>query len=907
MEGNAEETEKERVDRILSAAQHGDKLMFGVFALNLPDLPNLARAAAPLLLPFELQGRQWDFLKEGLTHINTVHGDISELVRSGLYDKASTSNGNVLLYGAMADKLEVVTEALKRRSIDPNLKNVDGNAAIHYLVEHANSCIRNDQEIDRSEAMEGFLSDDRVKIDTQDPEGRTALHMTNVNLEGVVRLFLDHGANFWNLKDKAGKTFISSSHKAKSRVIDWLGATSEDNIIRLASCENNEVLTSLSKALDDEVLVPLLHRIEDIIRDEKNQEMDQEWIRQGNGHAMLVDLWEQRQLNKTILNNSYRIMTALLAEVHWDKHRNELKRHCYDAFDIKMRKSIFESVEDKLEREMDLRFLATEAIKSGFFFIILLGLFDFASDVFLTIEYFKWDPVKSGYPLNSIECSDHNSRSLFCCYKDVPMMEPLAYCTIFLLLPYISHIFLVSLTESAKQYLAKLGGNCCVLSPEAKSVPRKVQGHVLAFFLQPVGTQFWQFICERRLQLQLSNISKLMIRATNTAHPKLCHPCCLIFDKDTGARRDMGQLAENAAFLGSKTKMIVACTEDSWMPLLQLGLFFPFLTTSLNALLQQEDSHEWCDNIKHCLAKLSDNWQFYLTIFSVTSSILSLAVTHTLFYFSKPSKVEQNSPIGFTIYLTYALFSCVARLLAFLMLSYGWASAVERRVSIISSWTLAGFCHIVIVGLIHLATTLHSGKKLDYHECLKISYSAMSSLYIFTEVEFDEARASFWKDEPKDEENVDLLQSDAHEGPVSRIQAKKQCLEYFSLHLIMDFLLLTENVAFASMGYYYINESKVIRSFLLGVIIGCHMMGLTFKATFYLILHPWASLRRGHSCMLRLLVISWVITLGIATQCLMVQFVPMRFNIAVWSFCAMLIVAVLLIKRDQAWSYLRNL
>ncbi len=902
-------TEEKKVKRFLEVAEEGDELLFGAFALKYPtlrsyvgqDAQNVAFHCHPNQLPFVLRQCDkkyiWrrDRFKNVFLH---TQGDVSQLVRRGLFDNAGTDTANILLYGAIADKLEVVTEALKRGCIYPSLKDADGKAAIHYLVEHLN-CERNYQAIEiRSKFMEKFLSDKQVDIDALDPKGRPALHVINVDLEGVIRAFLDHGANFWNLKDKAGKTFISSSHRAKSRVIEWLGATSEDKIIRLASHEKNEVLTSISGALDDEVLVSLLRRLRDIIRNENNEEMDQEWILSGNGHALLKNLWKQRQSDKAVLNNSYRVMTALLAEVHRDKDRDKLKSHCYKNFDITMRKSIFESVEDELEREMDLGFLAMEAVKSGFFVIILLGLFDFASDIFLTIEYFRWDPGKSDHPFNSSECSDHNSRSLFCSYKDIPTMEPLAYCTIFLLLPYVLHIFLVSLRESAKQYLAKLSGNCCILSPKAKSVPRKVQGHVLAVVLQPMGTQFWQFICERRFQLQLSNISKLTTHATDMHHPKenqLSHSGCLIFDEDTGARRDMRRLAENAAFLGSKTKMIIACTEDSWMPLLQLGLSFPHLTASLNALLQQEDSKGWCDNIDDCLAKLSNNWQFYLTIFSVTSSIMSLAVTHTLFYFSKPSKVEQKSPIRFMIYLAYALFSCVARLLALLMLAYGSASAVEGRVSIVFIWTLTGFCHIFIVGLILSVNTLLSGKKFDYHECLKIGYSAMSSLYIFTEVEFDEARASFWKDEPKDEEKVDLLQNDAHEEP-----EEKQSPRYFSLHVIMDFLLLIENVAFALIGYLSINESLVVRAIFLGGIIGSQVVGVTFKATFYRVLHPWASLRKGHSSMLAVLVLFWVAILGVVTQYLMVQFVPMRFNIAVWSYCTMFIVAAFLIKRDQA-------
>ncbi len=131
------------------------------------------------------------------------------------------------------------------------------------------------------------------------------------------------------------------------------------------------------------------------------------------------------------------------------------------------------------------------------------------------------------------------------------------------------------------------------------------------------------------------------------------------------------------------------------------------------------------------------------------------------------------------------------------MFGHGVASTAKSNhaptVDAVFDCTLAALRHIFIVGLILWGMPLLSDKKFERHAIL---YSAISMLYIFTEVEFDEARASFWKDEPKEEENDNLRQGDVHEDPVSRLKEEKRSFGYFNLHVTMDALLLIENMAF---------------------------------------------------------------------------------------------------------------
>jgi hypothetical protein len=62
---------------------------------------------------------------------------------------------------------------------------------------------------------------------------------------------------------------------------------------------------------------------------------------------------------------------------------------------------------------------------------------------------------------------------------------------------------------------------------------------------------------------------------------------------------------------------------------------------------------------------LLENLQLCLIIYSITSSVLSLAVTFTMLYFGKSSKVEQKCVKNIFMYFAAVLCQCIARLLAF--------------------------------------------------------------------------------------------------------------------------------------------------------------------------------------------------------------------------------------------------
>ena len=126
------------------------------------------------------------------------------------------------------------------------------------------------------------------------------------------------------------------------------------------------------------------------------------------------------------------------------------------------------------------------------------------------------------------------------------------------------------------------------------------------------------------------------------AHYTRCKECpscrndsiCVFCARNANNVKQLEILKNKAENVESYSKVAIASTENSLMPMIQLSVLFPTIIASFTkdtiAINNVED--------------FKNNWIFFGTVFSVSSSILSMAGSQTAKYFvSGRIKILENS------------------------------------------------------------------------------------------------------------------------------------------------------------------------------------------------------------------------------------------------------------------------
>ena len=142
--------------------------------------------------------------------------------------------------------------------------------------------------------------------------------------------------------------------------------------------------------------------------------------------------------------------------------------------------------------------------------------------------------------------------------------------------------------------------------------------------------RFLLYTSKTRLNIDL--ISKECTRC------KECPSCrndsiCVFCGRNANNVTQLEDLKKKAEDVESYSKVTIASTENSLMPLIQLSVLFPTIIASFT-----KDTIA-INNVKD----LKDNVMFFGTVFSVSSSILSMAASQTAKYFVSCGKEEQKT------------------------------------------------------------------------------------------------------------------------------------------------------------------------------------------------------------------------------------------------------------------------
>ena len=351
------------------------------------------------------------------------------------------------------------------------------------------------------------------------------------------------------------------------------------------------------------------------------------------------------------------------------------------------------------------------------------------------------------------------------------------------------------------------------------------------------------------------------------------------------------KLKDDAFFIKTISKVVVSATENSLMPLVQLSLMFPkmlfwFQKVPENHSLKDcfESSNynftnpENRDKITECIENLEVSWVFAFTIASIITSLLSMASTLTMTYFSKPGRNTWiKHPSKFIVYFISIIFQVVPRILAYEAFAFGVVGKLMPDL-IIPSLLILPLLMASLRSIVY-GVYIRLSKRSDITKYVRASLLfGLSSIYSFNEHYFysdDEknivSKVSKEQDveygsysggynvEDVEEEDLEAIHYVEDFDPPRQIvtpigvqdnennPSKKQFKERKRkniqwCHITYDALSTLENIGLASAGAFNIMDENFDPIYFIIILSILQILGLTSKAAYYLFLHPWEKL-----------------------------------------------------------------
>ena len=216
-----------------------------------------------------------------------------------------------------------------------------------------------------------------------------------------------------------------------------------------------------------------------------------------------------------------------------------------------------------------------------------------------------------------------------------------------------------------KHYCAIFGGYCCENNKHSKLIV-KLYGCILPIFQQlttliynlwiSTFVKYWT----SKTKLNISLISKECTRC------KECLSCrndsiCVFCGRNANNVAQLEDLKKKAEDVEFYSKVAIASTENSLMPMIQLSVLFPTIIASFTkntiAINNVQDFKE--------------NFIFFGTVFSVSSSIVSMAGSQTARYFVSCGKEEQKTIANRIFYGSSIILQTLAKVIVYQTFAFG--------------------------------------------------------------------------------------------------------------------------------------------------------------------------------------------------------------------------------------------
>ena len=682
----------------------------------------------------------------------------------------------------------------------------------------------------------------------------------------LVMNFLAKGAEP-NHKNFDGKTFLDLS-PIKARLCQRIETASDDWCFRIFEVlgNNPEFLAGWINLGSDKILSELFKRLTGYSKSSGLRLENVEPI------SFARSMWRE----KSKLPKSFNAFMIWIANYHHNDYRivkmvcNEHLRYSEQSENKQddLALPFFLAIKEYLFKEPTLGYYVKKLFTSFTIISLMFRCIDGVTDFTLTFSYFNdWENILQEYLEQTLcttyqRCFDNSTQScnhtclLKLCEDElknkpacfIPNLKlnwiPGMFSVIILLLTWLTEVItiIIQMKRGCKHYInycETFSGACC---KKHRSLLVYAAG-----FLLPLTQQVSSIIYEHWLNtfvLYWKDKPKQLMQSKAIKNPSLfsskhnmctkCGKCqnskphaCVYCSRNAEDFEKLDELKENANKVADHSRTLIASTENLLMPMIQLSFLFPSILMLFYTKSGNTKSLSQVEKIKSILNYFLAHKTILLILFSITSSLASLAGSQTAIYFANPRKRNQKTLTTRIFIFFCILLQVLPKILAFQLFSFGFGTKWQNPdamffvlffVPIFSSlWKVTviwiTFCH-----------------KLTW----KMVWKLLLSPFIFTRIA-----------NTKQETNkIDIERQTKNKKSASITDNGKY-------HITFDTLSLLENCVLTFIGGHFIAEaeSSFKNWIFFAAVAGSHLLGLLLKCLYYQHQHPWMSLSEVHKSM----------------------------------------------------------
>ena len=364
-----------------------------------------------------------------------------------------------------------------------------------------------------------------------------------------------------------------------------------------------------------------------------------------------------------------------------------------------------------------------------------------------------------------------------------------------------------------RHYSALFSGYCCEHNP--KSVYLNLYGFILPMFQQITSLIYGHWIhsfVDYWKSKEMSNFSKIK-RSTICERCIKCRMCynttiCVFCCKNAEHFDELEALKRKADKVASDSKFLIASTENSLMPMVQLAFLFPTVISSF-----PKDPIR-TEKMTVLVEDVQDNWVFIGTVFSITSSIISMAASQTSTYFASTGKESQKSLINRIVYGLSIILQVSAKVLAYQVFAFGiFGFYFGANAIMVALFLLPPVMSIIKV------LFLYGSMYFSQDQCHIDYYSNFKSLLLTSGFVLVRIK-----------------------GSLKANKDKTKTLSGLFEHMIYDIISFVETFLFTIFGAHLILDENFNKFIFCSTVTGIHGLGLLVKCTYYQHMHPWMNL-----------------------------------------------------------------
>ena len=559
-------------------------------------------------------------------------------------------------------------------------------------------------------------------------------------------------------------------------------------------------------------------------------------------------------------------------------------------------------------------------IKSFFFnlalFALIIRCLDAITDMTLTYDYFNakdstlFDGVTNLTESLNISCIEEiNAKTILCFPNEYRCWQAGALSIVVLLITYFTEVYF-TFKEYPIHYRQLFSGACCIqhdkhlitaygwILPMYQQVPSLLYNYWILSF-----TEYWKGKDFKIIRLQhctfctdactsnsrqlsykkrkvvgltrgltedediengglgnLHNHSNTMVELTDEepVDIKICILCSRNINES-----QLAELHKCAHKIHNQSMILTAATENTYMPLIQLAFIFPLLVAGDISDFFGED------DMSTMLQKVSDKKTFLLTLFSATSSLLSMATSQTAIYFASIGKERQKSLKNRIFVFIMSLLQVLPKVMACQVFAFGAIGQYNHdhvlptlfclpiilsAVKILPIWFISQFC----------VWKNSKSKPLTWKE---IWAHLISSTFIFRM--FEDVKANHQRNNIcMNELERPLLNGNIHQKDTNSNNIKENLVfgiltQNGIYHFVFDVMSFLENCLLVTLGALFkidnpYNSQLYFPSSwspwpVIATVIISHLVALFLKCVYYQEVHPWMSLSDAFYIMTQIL------------------------------------------------------